>query len=48
VQPKLQLTRNAQIGSANLDKRPSGFKSTRPENNYGICFGSEPKEKFLA
>ena len=36
------------IGSADLDKRPSGFESTRPENNYGICFGSEPKEKILA
>ena len=36
------------IGNADLDKRPSGFESTRPENNYGICFGSEPKEKFLA
>jgi len=36
------------IGNADLDKRPSGFESTRPENNYGICFGSELKENFLA
>ena len=28
--------------------RPSGFESTQPENNYGICFGSEPTDKFLA
>jgi hypothetical protein len=29
------------LGSADLDKRPSGFESTRPENNYGMRF--QPK-----
>jgi hypothetical protein len=36
------------IGNADLDKRPSEFESTRLENNYDICFGSEPKKQFGA